>query len=386
MNVYTIGYAFFQVFFLLGVAGLSVRFSFGTRTIKRSPIIQAFIFLFFTWLFFSILASMSNINDDGRVLSLSFRYIFIFFIFIFITLLKESIGFIFFKRYSAILLIISFISFISFLLNSLNISSSRELGVIDGRMYHSTFFNVYMSAVKFGDLTLTRFQSVFYEPGTFAFLFLPVVFWYAFIEHNSFKLAFSIVVLLATFSVGAIITTMAIFIIHYFVKKPLKLFPVLLMLAITLVLTLILYPVFVDFLSYKLGYGKYAGTHTSMGARMQELAYVGDALRKLLGSGFSGLGQVDTSGGNISVGFFQMIIYSGGIGAVAIIILHFILFVYSLFKFQKKDNHSTFIGSVLISFVSMGFQRSTFMDGMLLMVIFAFLCKFDLEAKILTKK
>jgi len=243
-----------------------------------------------------------------------------------------------------------------------------------------------MSAVKFGDLTLTRFQSVFYEPGTFAFLFLPVVFWYAFIEHNSFKLAFSIVVLLATFSVGAIITTMAIFIIHYFVKKPLKLFPVLLMLAITLVLTLILYPVFVDFLSYKLGYGKYAGTHTSMGARMQELAYVGDALRKLLGSGFSGLGQVDTSGGNISVGFFQMIIYSGGIGAVAIIILHFILFVYSLFKFQKKDNHSTFIGSVLISFVSMGFQRSTFMDGMLLMVIFAFLCKFDLEAKILTKK
>ncbi|MCG6202513.1 hypothetical protein, partial [Psychromonas antarctica] len=262
-----------------------------------------------------------------------------------------------------------------------NITNSTELGLIDGRIYHSTFLNVYMSAVKFNEFTLTRFQSVFYEPGTFAFLLLPVIYWYKIVDYKPFKFATLILMLLFTFSVGAMLTAITASIIYYFIKKPVTSFPYFFILLVAFIFSLSFFPVFLDFLSNKFGLGIYEGTSTSGGTRVQELRYVGEAFESVIGSGFSGLINVDTFGGNISVGLFQMIIYSGLIGGIALIIFHIILGGYSLQKFASKDNRSIFVGATLFSFISMGLQRATFMDGVLLIILFAFLLKFDVERK-----
>ncbi|MDE1313009.1 hypothetical protein MEG05_01570 [Vibrio aestuarianus] len=375
MNVYTVVYPIFKAGIMFGFAGMFLHFSCGARLIKYNLIVQCFIFLFFVWLFFGVLSSALNIDDDGRVLLLSLRYTVMLLLFIFISLIEKPVGYLFFRRYSQVMYYISLASLISFALNSFNITSSTELGLVDGRIYQSTFFNVYMSAVKFGEFTLTRFQSIFYEPGTYAFALLPVIYWYKFVEYKPFKFATLLFMLFLTFSVGAILTIIIVFFVFYFIRNPVRFIPYSLVFTGVFLLSLSIFPLFSDFLANKFGFGIYQGTHTSGGTRVEELRYVGESLTTTLGSGFAGLLNVETSEGNISVGLFQMVIYTGFFGAMALGVLHAILLSYSFKKLACKGRCSIFIGFTLLSFISMGLQRGTFMDGVLLMIIFSFLVR-----------
>ena len=255
-----------------------------------------------------------------------------------------------------------------------------ELVSSGGRVYLTTFFNVVMSDSKttLGGVTFYRFQSVFEEPGTFAFLLLPVIYWYKVVAYNRVKFISLILMLSATLSVGAIISAIIIGVIYSFIRKPLKSLPFFIVFFVGVIFSWTLFPDFSDFLSYKFGIGKYEGQHSSFGVRLLEVSYVIEALTShALGVGFSAYNVFLVFGNNVSVGLFRLVLYSGAIGGGGMIALNVILSIYSLHKLAIKNSLSVFVGVTLLTFIFMGLQRSTFMDGFMFITLFSFLLKLN---------
>jgi hypothetical protein len=255
-----------------------------------------------------------------------------------------------------------------------------ELVSSGGRVYLTTFFNIVMSDSKMtlSGFTFYRFQSIFEEPGTFAFLLLPVIYWYKVVEYNRFKFNTLLLMLLSTLSIGAMFSAIIIFIVYYFIKKPLLSIPFFIVFVVSFILSIALFPEFQDFLSYKFGIGKYEGQHSSFGARVLEISYVTETLSsRLFGSGFSAANIFLIFGNNVSVGLFRQVIYSGAIGGVAILSLNLLLSIYSIQQLKNNNNRSVFIGLTLLTFIFMGLQRSTFIDGFMFITLFSFLLKLN---------
>lgn len=377
-NVYALAYPALKSAVFIGFVGLFYRFPFSIKNVNSNITVQLSILLIFIWLFFSILSSMVQPNDE--MISLAFRYTAYFFVFLLMSFLKNDVAYLFYKWYCAILYAISFLSFISFILSVLNLTTLVELVSSGPRVYLTSFFNIVMSDSKMslGGFTFYRFQSVFEEPGTFAFLLLPVIYWYKIVVYNKFKFISLLLMLLSTLSIGAMFSAIIICIIYYFIKKPLNALPFFIVFFISIILALALVPEFSDFLSYKFGIGKYEGQHSSFGARLLEISYVTDTLSsRLLGSGFSASNILSVFGNNVSVGLFRQVIYSGAIGGIAIIALNVVLGVYSIQQLKYRNNISVFIGITLLTLIFMGLQRSTFIDGFLFITLFSLLLKLN---------
>ena len=377
-NVYALAYPMLKTAVFIGFFGIFCRFPFSIRDVKSNVILQLSMLLIFIWLFFSILSSMVQPHDE--MISLAFRYTAYFFVFVLLSLLKSDVSYLFYKWYSSILYAISFLSFISFVLSVFNVTPLVELVSSGSRVYLTSFFNIVMSDSKMslGGFTFYRFQSVFEEPGTFAFLLLPVIYWYKIVEYNKFKFISLLLMLLSTLSIGAMFSAIIICVIYYFIKKPLHALPFFIMFFVLIILALALVPEFSDFLSYKFGIGKYEGQHSSFGARLLEISYVTEVLSsRLLGSGFSPSNILSVFRNNVSVGLFRQVIYSGGIGGIAIIALNVTLGIYSIHQLKYKNNISVFIGITLLTFIFMGLQRSTFIDGFLFITLFSLLLKLN---------
>jgi hypothetical protein len=377
-NVYALAYPILKSAVLLGFVGIFYRFSFSANHVKSNITVQLSLLLIFVWLFFSILSSMVEPNDE--MISLSFRYTAYFFVFLLISFLKKDISYLFYKWYCEILYVVAFVSFFSFILSVFNLTTMVELVSSGGRVYLTTFFNIVMSDSKMtlGGFTFYRFQSVFEEPGTFAFLLLPLIYWYKIVVYNRFKFNSLLLMLLSTLSIGAMFSAIIICIVYYFIKKPLLSIPFFIVFVVSFILSIALLPEFQDFLSYKFGIGKYEGQHSSFGARVLEISYVTDTLSsRLFGTGFSATNIFSVFGNNVSVGLFRQVIYSGAIGGVAIVTLNLLLSIYSIKQMKNNNNRSVFIGLTLLTFIFMGLQRSTFIDGFMFITLFAFLLKLN---------
>ncbi|MEY8198458.1 MAG: hypothetical protein RPS47_04400, partial [Colwellia sp.] len=337
-NVYALAYPILKGAVFLGFVGMFYRFSFSMNQVKSNIVVQLSILLIFVWLFFSILSSMVQPNDE--MISLAFRYTAYSFVFLLISFLKKDISYLFYKWYCTILYAIAFLSFLSFILSVFNITTMVELVSSGGRVYLTTFFNIVMSdsKVTLGGFTFYRFQSIFEEPGTFAFLLLPVIYWYKIVVYNKFKFISLILMLLSTLSIGAMFSAIIICIVYYFIKKPLHSLPFFIIFFVSFIFSLVLFPEFNDFLSYKFGIGKYEGQHSSFGARVLEVSYVTETLSsRLFGSGFSASNILLVFGNNVSVGLFRQVIYSGAIGGVAIVTLNVVLGIYSIQQLKNKN-------------------------------------------------
>lgn len=377
-NVYALAYPILKGAVFLSFVGIFSRFSFSVNHVKSNIAVQLSLLLIFIWLFFSILSSMVQPNDE--MISLAFRYTTYFFVFLLISSLKKDISYLFYKWYCTILYAIAFLSFFSFILSVFNLTTMVELVSSGGRVYLTTFFNIVMSdsKVTLGGFTFYRFQSIFEEPGTFAFLLLPVIYWYKIVVYNRFKFISLMLMLLSTLSIGAMFSAIIICTVYYFIKKPLYSIPFFIVFVVLFILSLVLFPEFQDFLSYKFGVGKYEGQHSSFGVRVLEISYVTETLSsRLFGSGFSAANVFLVFGSNFSVGLFRQVIYSGAIGGVAIVTLNLVLSLYSIQQLRNNNNRSVFIGFTLLTFIFMGLQRSTFIDGFMFITLFSFLLKLN---------
>lgn len=377
-NVYALAYPILKGAVFLGFVGVFYRFSFSVNHVNSNITVQLSMLLFFVWLFFSILSSIVQPNEE--MISLAFRYTSYFFVFLLISFLKKDISYLFYRWYCTLLYAIAFLSFFSFILSVFNLTTMDELVSSGGRVYLTTFFNIVMSDSKMtlSGFTFYRFQSIFEEPGTFAFLLLPVIYWYKVVEYNRFKFNTLLLMLLSTLSIGAMFSAIIIFIVYYFIKKPLLSIPFFIVFVVSFILSIALFPEFQDFLSYKFGIGKYEGQHSSFGARVLEISYVTETLSsRLFGSGFSAANIFLIFGNNVSVGLFRQVIYSGAIGGVAILSLNLLLSIYSIQQLKNNNNRSVFIGLTLLTFIFMGLQRSTFIDGFMFITLFSFLLKLN---------
>lgn len=320
------------------------------------------------------------VHTNNEMISLAFRYTSYCIVFIFISFLRKDVPYLFYKWYSAILYYITILSFFSYVLSVFNLTSIVELASSGNRVYLTTFFNIVMSdsMTTLGGGTFYRFQSIFEEPGTFAFLILPVIYWYKIVVYSRLKFTILIMVLVSTLSVGAMLTAIIIFLLYYSIKKPLYFIPFFIVCFVGLTFSLTLLPEFSDYLSYKFGIGKYEGQHSSFGSRVLEISYVIEILTShVLGTGFSAANMFSVFGNKFSVGLFRLVIYSGAIGGGAIIVLNVVLSIYSARQLASKKNISVFVGMTLLTFISMGLQRSTFIDGFMFVTLFAFLLKLN---------
>jgi len=359
-------------------AGVFWRFSFGHDSVRISNIFKLSIMLIFVWLFLSILSTMGQANDESTLLA--FRYLSYFAVFLFILLLRSDLSYIFYKRYSELLYIVALLSFFSYLLSVFQLTSTNELVTTGGRTYLTSFFNILMqdSKIEFGGVTFYRFQSIFEEPGTFAFLLLPVIYWYKMVSYNRIKFICLILMLLCTLSIGAIFSAIIIYLVYFFINKPLWFLPSFIVLVVMAVFSLILFPEFLDFLAQKFGMGAYEGKHSSFGVRVLEVSFVMDIFTShVLGVGFSASNIFSTFGNNISVGLFRQILYSGSIGGLAIVSLNICIIAYALRKLAVKNNIAIFVGFTLLTFIFMGLQRSTFIDGFMFVTLFSFTLKLN---------
>ena len=174
------------------------------------------------------------------------------------------------------------------------------------------------------------------------------------------------------------LTAIIIFLLYYSIKKKLYFIPFFIVCFVGLSFSLTLLPEFSDYLSYKFGIGKYEGQHSSFGSRVLEISYVIEILTShVLGTGFSAANMFSVFGNKFSVGLFRLVIYSGAIGGGAIIVLNVVLSIYSARQLASKKNISVFVGMTLLTFISMGLQRSTFIDGFMFVTLFAFLLKLN---------
>jgi hypothetical protein len=377
-NVYALAYPILKGAVFFGFIGVFYRFSFSVNHVNSNITVQLSMLLIFVWLFFSILSSMVQPNEE--MISLAFRYTSYFFVFLLISFLKKDISYLFYRWYCTLLYAIALLSFFSFILSVFNLTTMDELVSSGGRVYLTTFFNIVMSDSKMtlSGFTFYRFQSIFEEPGTFAFLLLPVIYWYKVVEYSRFKFNTLLLMLLSTLSIGAMFSAIIIFIVYCFIKKPLLSIPFFIVFVVSFILSIALFPEFQDFLSYKFGIGKYEGQHSSFGARVLEISYVTETLSsRLFGSGFSAANIFLIFGNNVSVGLFRQVIYSGAIGGVAILSLNLLLSIYSMQQLKNNNNRAVFIGLTLLTFIFMGLQRSTFIDGFMFITLFSFLLKLN---------
>lgn len=377
-NVYALAYPILKVAVFLGFFCIFYRTSFSANHAKSNIAVQFSLLLIFVWLFFSLLSSMVLASVD--IISLAFRYTSYFFVFLLISLTQKNMSHLFYKWYCKILYVIASFSFISFILNILNITPMVELVSEGDRVYLSTFFNIVMSdsIITLNGFSFYRFQSIFEEPGTFAFLLLPVIYWYRIVEYNRFKFTSLMLMLLSTLSIGAMFAAIIILIVYSAIKLRLYSIPIAVLPVVTFMLSLALFPEFQDFLSYKFGVGKYEGQHSSFGTRILEISYVIETLSSsILGVGFSAANILSVFGNNVSVGLFRQVIYSGAIGGVAIIALNVFLGLYSIQKMRSTNNRSIFIGFTLLTFIFMGLQRATFIEGFMVTTLFSFLLRFN---------
>ena len=381
-NVYALAYPALKVGVVLGYLCIFYRTSFSASHFKSNIAVQFSLLAIFVWLFFSILSSMVQASVD--MISLSFRYTTYLFVFLLISFAKKNMSPLFYKWYCKIFYVIALSSFISFMLNILNITPMVELVSQGERVYFSTFFNIVMSdsVMTLNGSSFYRFQSIFEEPGTFAFLLLPVIYWYRIVEYNRFKFISLMFMLLWTLSIGAMFTAIIILFLYSAIRHRLYSIPIFVSLVVIFILSLGLFPEIHNFLAYKFGVGKFEGQHSSFGVRILEISYVIETLSsRLLGVGFSGANILSVFGNSVSVGLFRQVIYSGAIGGVAIIALNLFLGIYSIQKMKSTNNISIFIGFTLLTFIFMGLQRSTFIDGFMSVTLFSFLLRLNVFEK-----
>jgi hypothetical protein len=381
-NVYALAYPILKVGVVLGYFCIFYRTPFSANHFRSNIAVQFSLLLIFVWLIFAILSSMVQASVD--MISLSFRYTAYLFVFLLISFSKKDMSHLFYKWYCKIFYVIALSSFISFMLNILNITPMVELVSQGERVYFSTFFNIVMSdsVVTLNGFSFYRFQSIFEEPGTFAFLLLPVIYWYRTVEYNRFKFISLMFMLLWTLSIGAMFTAIITLFLYSAIKHRLYSIPIFVSFVVIFILSLGLFPEFQNFLAYKFGVGKFEGQHSSFGARILEISYVSETLSsRLLGVGFSGANILSVFGNSVSVGLFRQVIYSGAIGGVAIIALNLFLGIYSIKSMRSTNNRSIFIGFTLLTFIFMGLQRSTFIDGFMAVTLFSFLLRFNVFEK-----
>ncbi|MGL4476286.1 MAG: hypothetical protein ACRCT7_17810 [Shewanella sp.] len=373
-NVYALAYPLLKIFVFLGFAGIFFRFGFNIHNIKKEFITIPVIILISFWLVFSVLSTFLSVNEES--IALTFRFASYFSVLVLISLLRSEVSYLFYKWYCTLMFYIALCSFLSYSLSVFNITQMTELVSSNSRVYFTTFFNIVMSDSKmtFGGLTFYRFQSIFEEPGTFAFLFIPIIYWYKLIDYRKFKLATSICMFLFTLSVGAFFSVLLLVALFYFIKRPFLFFPLAFVAFMFFIFSLNYFPEVSDFLSYKLGVGAYEGQHSSFGVRVLEISYVIETLvSSIFGVGLSPSNIYDSFGSSVSVGLFRLVLFSGAVGGVSILLVNSILFAYSLVMLSNKNNIDIFVGSTMISLLLMGVQRSTFMEGFLFISLFSFL-------------
>jgi len=233
------------------------------------------------------------------------------------------------------------------------------------------------SILSINNISLYRLQSLFDEPGSYAFLLLPSIIWYRYHEKRPFILIILYSALLFTFSIGAIISLLLfhLIVISRSKIKILKYFIVISFLILILYLSVPTeyYNAFISFIEYKFGIGSFANMHTSGGERLNQLNnFISLIKLNVFGLGLSGNSFALTSG------ILREMIASGIIGIISLIVIYIIFFLMVL---DYIKIHNYFLASIGFSIMMEGFQRASMFQSFLTFLMFVIFIKMYIYKK-----
>lgn len=348
------------------------------RVNSLSFIMPALIFIYFIIVYASTIGvgfyAWSELLKS--IMGLIFIYI-IFFYFDDLTFDKFPRLYSLFIYYSSLLAILSLLMLIY--------SGIKPLYTFHGvdRSYENYFGtwiivmgDYYPTVLDFNNFKIFRLQAWYEEPGTYAFLIIPASI-YFFLNGNIIKCSVLILALFLTFSVGAWVAAILIYTFHLGLKRFLGLIIILFSIYFLASFTPLWDGVIkiqdgiIRYVQIKFALNDFSSDGHSYKYRLDLVSAINlyFSTTPVLGTGLSYSEYFENIGMNSRSIFTRLV--AGGIMGSFVLISIYVYFIFITFitirQNRSKDNilYSTF----LLTFIFMGFQRASFLDGYMYLFI-----------------
>lgn len=384
-SLFYINYLLFGSFILFFI--ISRQFTLNNLSIKLSNVHLIYFYGMFIFLITSTISEFYSNNGPDILITFKYWVLALVFLYSSIMLSKESLSQ-FPRIYSSVfywLCLINLFGQISLLVFG-DIISFNFIGA-SNRQYHFSNFVITSfigDTLDYGIIfdNMYRFQSIFDEPGTFAFLLLPAFAYYISCKNNC-RIAILTIVFIFTFSAGAWIP----FVLCLFLlSKPFtRVIYAIFLLCSLIVLSLygsqyeLTKLILIKFVP--LDGGDYI---TSLSARGKEFAILLNELSKftLLGKGFSNEYEVP-----ISSRLLANLLSGGWLGSFGVLGTVVIILYVSKRIFNIREPEQLFYSFLGITLIFASFQRFSYFEllqtSILLGAFFAYYGKFIYKSKYL---
>ncbi len=358
---------------ILLVLLLKKKLDTGTQIDVLTKIFYGGMFIYITGI---ILASLVSSGVDINFIRILARFFYLFHFSIIVLYADEKITSKCMNIYSNFLLLLAILAIILFI--KVNFTTNaypfNEFIHSNGRSYNNYLIGLTLKIGGYAGF-FKRAMSFYDEPGTFAMMLLPGIFWFAVGNRSYWKLGILCVALFMSFSFGGWFTLILVLPFLYQlsrstkkIKKTLKNIIVFSIASVTIFSVYLLSYLesqgINTFALYFLGkmYSEQSDQNTSGGVRVQELITIlGDFLFKNplgLGASSNLFQKVDTT---ISVEAFYNIIESGVLGLIGYLILFGSLgcMMWTIYKKKKPKNQTLLaLSASVLSLMIMSLQRA----------------------------